>query len=908
MFWFPAHWLRNFRRGATPRPRPLTARPAVTELETRVVPALASDPLNHGTLALLQPTAAAASPGSAPQAPGATAIPGQADQLMQSIPASPLSIVSPQGDTFRDVKAASPNSAAADLFFAKAGGAAADCPAPVDPQLGVTAQDVPDAVANQEFTETVAVGNDTDPNITSDDLTATIDWGDGEVDGGVPVQGPDGDGNFTIDGTHTYGGDGQYPITVTVDDLANGLESSDTSTATVAPAPALSVTAQDVPDAVANQEFTETVAVGNDTDPNVTSGDLTATIDWGDGEVDGGVAVQGPDGYGNFTIDGTHTYGSDGQYTITVTVDDLANGLEAADASSATVAPAPALGVTAQDVNGAVANQEFTQTVAVVSDTDPNVTADDLTATIDWGDGQVDQGVAVQGPDDYGNFTVDGTHTYGSDGQYPITVTVDDTVNGLESSDTSTATVAPAPALGVTAQDVSDAVANQEFTRTVAVVSDTDPNVTSDNLTATIDWGDGQVDQGLAVQGRDDNGNFTVDGTHTYGTDGQYTITVTVDDLANGLESGDASTATVAPAPSLGVTAQDVTAQAGQPFTETVAQVSDPAATADQLTAAIDWGDGQVDQGVPVFQLDRNSYFTVNGSHTYADPVQYAVTVTVDDLANGLEATDTGTATVVGTPGGSLTVTAEPIAAIAGQRADLIVARANDPGAAVGQLTATVDWGDGQVDQDVAVQGPNANGDFAVEAVHTYAAPGQYPLQVTVTDTATGDQASDATTAVVQPATTSQLTVTPGTVLATAGQPFTGPVAVVSDPGATAGDLTATVSWGDGQADTGLPLVPAPGGGFAVQGTHTYTAAGPYNVTVQVADPSTGAEATASAVASVDAPVVGTTPPGTPGDVPTAPAQDIVAVPVPVLVRVPARHAHRPHHAPAHHNHPRRHG
>jgi hypothetical protein len=568
------------------------------------------------------------------------------------------------------------------------------------------------------------------------------------------------------------------------------------------------------------------------------------------------------------------------------------------------------LTVTAQDVGDAVANQGFTATVGVGNDSDPNVTSADLTATIDWGDGAVDTGVPVQGPDGNGDFGIDGTHTYGSDGQYAITVTVDDTLNGTEAVATSTATVAPQAALTVTAQDVT-ATAGQQFTQTVAVVNDTDPNVTADNLAASIDWGDGQVDQGVSLQGPDGNGNFTVDGTHTYGSDGQYTIAVTVDDTANGLESADSATATVAPQAVLTVTGQDVTATAGQPFTQTVAVVSDPGADPSALSASIDWGDGQVDQGVPLQGPDDNGNFSVDGTHTYDNAGHYDVTVTVDDANSGAEAANTAGADVAAA--NNLTVTCPPIAVTAGSPAEVPVAVVSDPGAASGQLSSTIDWGDGQVDSGVPAQGPDNNSTFVVRTTHPYSNSGQYPVHVTVTDTQTGAQAQGDTTAVVQPAVVGPLSVTADDLTPTAGQPFTGTVAVAHEPGGSAGNLTATIDWGDGQVDPNVPLSQNAAGDFVVSGSHTYAATDGYRITVTVNDTSNGTQAVATAVASVQA-----GPSGPPIAVPLVqPAAGAVLVqqpaplPAPTLPPqqpLPGKHHNLPHqrqvhHRPPHHHH-----
>jgi hypothetical protein len=70
-------------------------------------------------------------------------------------------------------------------------------------------------------------------------------------------------------------------------------------------------------------------------------------------------------------------------------------------------------------------------------------------------------------------------------------------------------------------------------------------------------------------------------------------------------------------------------------------------------------------------------------------------------------------------------------------------------------------------------------------------------------------------------------------------QPFSGPVAVFSDPDRAAfpGDFSATIDWGDGTATQGTITQPGgPGNVFAVSGTKTYNQEGIFRVTVLVID------------------------------------------------------------------------
>src|SRR2546423_1510762 len=76
-----------------------------------------------------------------------------------------------------------------------------------------------------------------------------------------------------------------------------------------------------------------------------------------------------------------------------------------------------------------------------VTDTDPNGTASDYSAQINWGDGTTSDGTIS--PAMGGGFDVSGTQTYSSPGQKAVQVTVQD-LGGSVGYSNSTATVAPA--------------------------------------------------------------------------------------------------------------------------------------------------------------------------------------------------------------------------------------------------------------------------------------------------------------------------------------------------------------------------------------------------------------------------------------------------------------------------------
>jgi hypothetical protein len=91
---------------------------------------------------------------------------------------------------------------------------------------------------------------------------------------------------------------------------------------------------------------------------------------------------------------------------------------------------------------------------------------------------------------------------------------------------------------------------------------------------------------------------------------------------------------------------------------------------------------------------------------------------------------------------------------------------------------------------------------------------------------------------------------------ASIGRVFTGVVAAFSDadPNGNAKDYTATINWGDGHLSNGTIAADA-GGGFTVTGTNTYTAAGLFPISVDIADfgggPGSGGSAPTTTVTNV---------------------------------------------------------
>jgi hypothetical protein len=166
-----------------------------------------------------------------------------------------------------------------------------------------------------------------------------------------------------------------------------------------------------------------TVATFTDPDPGAQAGDYTASIQWGDGSAASAGTVSGPQG-GPFSVTGSHSYGDEGSYTITVTItdtDNAANSATVTDAASVGDASLSASGITPAPVSG----QAFNGPVATFTDANATTSSTaDFTATIDWGDGTAASPGAVTGSG--GSYAVTGSHTYTGTGYYTIKVHIVD--------------------------------------------------------------------------------------------------------------------------------------------------------------------------------------------------------------------------------------------------------------------------------------------------------------------------------------------------------------------------------------------------------------------------------------------------------------------------------------------------
>ena len=287
----------------------------------------------------------------------------------------------------------------------------------------------------------------------------------------------------------------------------------------------------------------------------------------------------------------THTYASDGRFTVTLTVTDD-SGDTGTDTTTATIGlgnQAPTADAKSP-YNGTV-NEPLAFDGSGSSDPDGSIVAYDW----DFGDGNTASGPTP-------------TQSYVAGGTYNVTLTVTDNL-GAQDSDMATATIG----LGNQAP-IADANNPYNGTANEPIEFDGSDSSDPDGTIVAYDWDFGDGDTGTGPTP-----------SHTYTTDGTYNVTLTVTDDA-GDTGTDTTTATIGPGN------QSPIADANNPYSGTVnepvqfdgSHSSDP----DGSIVAYDWdfGDGNTGTGEMT-------------THTYAYDGSFTVTLTVTDNMGASDST-----------------------------------------------------------------------------------------------------------------------------------------------------------------------------------------------------------------------------------------------------------------------------
>jgi len=675
----------------------------------------------------------------------------------------------------------------------------------------------------------VADAIDSNPVVEGEpvNLTAANSTGDSEI----RSYEWDLDGDRTIDAagmnqTYTYFDQGEYEVTVLITDAA-GLVDTATTTVIVENAPP---TARAGPDQIVDVDEVVTFNASASTDPGADN----LTYEWdvdGDGTVDTtGVSVD-------------HQYRSEGTHNVTLRVSDGDGGVDTdtlsveaqnvpptADTGRnlTVVAGEPTLdgsdslkgdssdtltyqwdvdGDDSYDVQGAKPGHYYDETGTYnvtlrVSDGDGGVDTDNGTITVERDTeppaadvtldrrSVSDKTVAFDGTGSSDNARIVGyewtfgdgssatgptpTYTYDDPGDYNVTLTVTDSA-GFETTTNVSMTIENVP-------PTADAGAN----RTVFA---------GEPLTLDASGSsEGDVSDTLSYEWRFDDGNVTATSEpaveHIYGENGTYNVTLTVRDGDGGLDT-DNVTITVKP-------------DTEPPVVDAVATQT----TATNKTIVFN-GSGSSDNARIVdyeWTLDDGTTAANSTlSHTYSDPGEYNVTLTVTDSAGYENVTNV-----------SITIENVPPTADAGQDLETVAG-----------TTVTLDGSESTAGDahDTLSYGWDLDGDGTDEESgptvdYRYSEAGTYNVTLTVRD---GDGGSDTdnVTVTVDPDTQAPVADAGGNQTTTVGQ-------TVQFDGTDSADNVGIVSYewtfGDGTTAAG----PEP--------DHAYATEGAYEVTLTVRD------------------------------------------------------------------------
>ena len=296
------------------------------------------------------------------------------------------------------------------------------------------------------------------------------------------------------------------------------------------------------------------------------------------------------------------------------------------------------------------------------------------------------------------------THAYGSQQIFTVKLTVTDNSGATNTATTSCTIIAPKDPLAEANGPYSGMVGD---TLNVTSVGSSDPDGTI--VEYRWDFGDGS------------GYSFDLNSSHSYSTDGNFTITLRVKD-DDGRTHEDTALATILPLPI------DPVAEANGPYQEEVDMEVEFSSTGshdpDGVITDVEWnfGDGSPSSG------------DSNPSHIYTSTGTYTVTITVTDNS-GATHSDTATVTIVLPP--NVLPIANPNGPYESRVDDEITFSSAASDDTDGFIT-DYDWnfGDGT---------PHS---FDQNPTHIYEADGTFTVTLTVTDDR-GDTASETTTITV---------------------------------------------------------------------------------------------------------------------------------------------------------------
>jgi cyclophilin family peptidyl-prolyl cis-trans isomerase len=432
------------------------------------------------------------------------------------------------------------------------------------------------------------------------------------------------------------------------------------------------------------------------------------------------------------------------------------------------------------------------------------------TATIDWGDGRMDNGV-VTAVDD-GSYTVKGTGIYQKYGTYPIAITVKDNIDNVSISGSTTATITDAPVSVLFVTPVRP-TGSGVINGTLAEITDNNLAGLAADLSASISWGDGTSSSGTITKL---NGKFLVSGSKTYSSFGSFTISVTASSSGNQTASGSGSINIANAAPVFSAL-DNQSVIVGRPL------VFQAKATDSDIWQTINY---QLAANSPTFlsiQPDTGN-ITVGAN---APLGSYTLTVIANDNGSPSQSTQKSVQILVAEP---FTIATQPVNSQEGTSlANTIVTKFTPlkPKTA-SNYTATITWGDGRIDNGVV--SALGDGTYSVKGTGIYQKYGTYPIAITVKDNIDNVSISGTTTATVTDAPISMTFLSP--IRPNGSGLINGTVAEITDNNLAglASDISAVINWGDGTTSPGT--ITKSNGKFLVSGSKSYSSFGTFTISV----------------------------------------------------------------------------
>ena len=607
---------------------------------------------------------------------------------------------------------------------------------------------------------------------TADTHTATVEWGDGtrttEAEVVEEPFGPAGTAaglTGSVHADHVYADDGEYIVNVCVSDDDDDTQVCDSFAVTVDnAAPTIS------PALLAGAGEGAVVTLGDTTFNDLGSLDThTATVDWGEwrtnpdiaaGELDDvtapegavveAVVVQqpfGPPGSAQGatgTLESSHVYANDGTYLVTICIidDDQAESGEAPVCETTELVVADQLATVFGGLDLAVDEGHW---LSVPSTSFHDLgTGDQHDAIIFWGDsrsnsGEVKQADASRSGKATGAFGSVSwpEHRYHDDGTYEANLCVDDDALDPTTEADLGAVPANCDQVTVSVNNVAPTVVTDSF----EVEGDEGSPVALgwirftdfgplDEHTAEVTFGDESASRArevtyveTPVSQRRRGG--VASGVHTYDDNGSYVTTVCITDDDDATTCHETAVTINNVAPTVEVPDPTFTGVEGRASVLSEILISDES-TADLMTVTVVWGDGANNR----YEIGSDRELT-NARHTYADNGTYSVDVCVND---GDDSTcQQLVATIDNAP-------PEFTLADTGDTGTIAIDEITDDGA-LDTHTATIDWGDGDVEElgplafaDAADDGSSPTESIRSIPDHVYRTPGVYTAEVCITD------------------------------------------------------------------------------------------------------------------------------------------------------------------------------